>query len=129
MKSIYLCGAMAGCSDQECKDWRDYATEKLKDRFNLLNPMNRDYRGINTYTEEQLKDIVEGDKRDIDNSEYVLCYYTKPSVGTSMELLYSWERGKYNIVVTNGQKISPWLIYHSHHVCESLDEALELFNR
>jgi len=46
-----------------------------------------------------------------------------------MELLYSWERGKYNIVVTNGQKISHWLIYHSHHVCESLDEALELFKK
>ena len=44
MLSIYLAGPMAGCSDEECNDWRDYITENLKEEFIILSPMVRDYR-------------------------------------------------------------------------------------
>ena len=42
--TIYLAGPMAGCSDSEANDWRDYVTEKLQNDFNILSPMRRDYR-------------------------------------------------------------------------------------
>jgi hypothetical protein len=53
----------------------------------VLDPMDRDYRGKE---DESVKDIVEGDKADIDWADAVIAYCPKPSVGTSMEVLYCW---------------------------------------
>jgi hypothetical protein len=48
-------------------------------------------------------------------------------VGTSMEILYAWERGIPVIVVAaKGARISPWLRYHSKHVLNSFAEAFDL---
>src|SRR5258707_4663776 len=35
-------------------------------------------------------EIVENDKADIDKSDVLLVNYVKPSVGTSMEILWAW---------------------------------------
>lgn len=65
---IYLCGPIAGCSDSEAHDWRDWVKEQVEDRIgptsNLpnsigatgidvipgwaecLDPMRRDYRKV-----------------------------------------------------------------------------------
>jgi hypothetical protein len=38
-------------------------------------------------------------------------------VGTSMEILYGWERNKVVvIVVPDGPAPSPWLVYHNTHL-------------
>jgi nucleoside 2-deoxyribosyltransferase len=118
---IYLCGPINGCTDGECKDWREAAKPVLPD---TLDPMRRDYRG----REDQcVPEIVEGDKADIDQCDALLVNYDKPSVGTSMEILYAWERGIPVIVVAaKGARISPWLRYHSKHVLNSFAEAFDL---
>ena len=88
--------------------------------------MRRDYRGREA---EAVTEIVENDKADIDCCDYLLVMYTKPSVGTSMEVLYAWERGKPVIVVDQSEKpISPWMAYHAHIVLMSLPEAVEFLN-
>lgn len=83
--------------------------------------MIRDYRGREDGNEDE---IVEQDKADIDVCEALLVYYDRPSVGTSMEVLYAWERGK-AVFVVNPQRLalSPWLRYHSHAVTPDLDIA------
>jgi nucleoside 2-deoxyribosyltransferase len=121
--TIYLGGPIFGRSDDDCKAWR----EKIRDtvtEVHCLDPMSRDYRerldepGID-------REIVENDKRDIDEAEILVVYFDKPSVGTAMEILYAFERGKYILVinVSKGQS-SPWLTYHASNTVKSLDEAI-----
>lgn len=105
---VYLCGPILGCSDEECKDWREAAKKVLS---HTLDPMRRDYRGRE---QESYKEIVEQDKADIDQADALLVNYDRPSVGTSMEILYAWQQGKPVYVVTKPETvISPWLRYHA----------------
>src|SRR6266404_2317251 len=100
---VYLSGAMLGCTDEECRDWRDFAKLYLKCR--TLDPMVRDYR---ERPMDGMLDMVVNDKLDIDGCDAVLVNFIKPSVGTSMEVLYAWERGKQVVlVVPNGTVIKP----------------------
>lgn len=121
LNTIYLCGPINGCTDKECKDWREFV-KTIWDGA-TLDPMRRDYRGRE---HESVNQIVEFDKIDVINSDVILVNYDKPSVGTSMEVLYAWERGKLVVVVSkNGkQGLSPWLLYHSHAVCTSFEQAV-----
>ncbi len=117
---VYLCGPINGCTDAEARNWR----EAVKEYFPAsIDPMKRDYRGkeLTNYRE-----IVDLDKRDVRNSDIVLVNYDKPSVGTSMEVLYAWERGKPIVVWTAPDaKLSPWLIYHSTSIVHSLEEVID----
>lgn len=119
---LYLAGAINGCTDEECKDWREYV-KKIVGEENTLDPMRRDYRGKEM---DCVEEIVEGDKVDIDLSTHLLIYFDKPSVGTSMEILYAWERNTPVIVVAPiDVKLSPWLIYHSDKVFNTFKEAIK----
>ena len=123
-KTVYLSGAMLGCSDDECRDWREFAKRELRCR--TLDPMIRDYRDN---LMDGMLDMVLNDKADIDASDAILVNFLKPSVGTSMEVLYGWERGKMIVLIAPGNSIvSPWLIYHSHHVFPSVEEAVAFMN-
>lgn len=39
---VYLCGPINGCTDDQCKNWREAAKQVLSD---TVDPMRRDYRG------------------------------------------------------------------------------------
>ena len=123
-KTIYLSGAMLDCTDAECRDWREYA--KLHLQGTSLDPMIRDYRNRPM---DGMTDMVENDKADIDACDIVLVNFVKPSVGTSMEVLYAWERGKKIILVAPPEiVVSPWLIYHSHRVFARVEDAVAFIN-
>lgn len=120
-KSIYLCGPINGCTDEECNNWREYVIDNYDGP--TINPMRRDYRGREA---ESVHEIVELDKIDVTDADVILVMYDKPSVGTSMEVLYAFERGKMVVVVAStSAKMSPWMVYHSHKISHSLDDALE----
>lgn len=121
--TVYLAGATLGCTDAECKGWRAYARERLEGSARVLDPMCRDYRGVE---DANLSAIVETDKAEVDESDVVLVKFEKPSVGTSMEVLHAWERGKTVLVVADpATKVSPWLRYHAHGVFDKLDDAID----
>lgn len=85
--------------------------------------MTRDYRGREMEPGIAVE-IVENDKADIDQCDVLLVMFTKPSVGTSMEILYAHERGKRIIIVSDQTAVlSPWLLYHSHGRFNSVREA------
>lgn len=116
----YLCGHINGCNDKECKDWRNRVKRQLVD---TVDPMIRDFRGVEKLSVEE---IVNGDKSDIDPSDILLVNYEKPSIGTSMEILYAHERGKIVLVVAKNINIlSPWLIYHSHKIFNNMEDAVK----
>ena len=85
---------MLDCTDAECRDWREYAKTNLQGAS--LDPMVRDYRANPM---DGMTEMVEKDKADIDACDIVLINFVKPSVGTSMEVLYGWERGKKIVLV------------------------------
>lgn len=120
---VYLCGPINGCTDEECNDWREYVKQRLP---NTIDPMRRDYRGREA---EAYREIVELDKIDVAQSDVLLVNYDKPSVGTSMEVLWAWERGKMVVVMCRPDtSISPWLRYHAHNIVHSLDEAISFLS-
>lgn len=111
--TVYLAGPINGTTDAEMHNWRNDLIKRLPNtRF--IDPTTRDYRG----TEDQnIAAIVEHDKDDIDRCELVVAYCPKPSVGTSMEILYAWQQGQRVIVwAPPGAPVSPWLRYHSHAI-------------
>lgn len=121
---VYLAGPINGCTDEECNDWRQYVIDHYKGE--CLNPMVRDYRGREA---ECFEEIVENDKKDITECETVLVMYEKPSVGTSMEILYAHDRDKPVILICRKDAvISPWLRYHSSTILHTLDEAISYLN-
>ena len=120
MKAIYLCGPINGCTDDECRDWREYV--KASWLGETIDPMRRDYRGKE---DESVPEIVTLDKIDIANSDVILVNFDKPSVGTSMEVFIAFTTGKLVVVVVDsGTVISPWLRHHSHAILNSFDAAL-----
>ena len=124
-KVVYLSRPMMDCTDEECKDWREEAKQLLN--CATRDPVAlRDYRGRE---HEGIAEVVEDDKADIDGCEFVLVNYIKPSVGTSMEILYAWERGKKVVLVAPRDIVlSPWLMYHSHHIFFELQDAITYIN-
>lgn len=112
---LYLCGPINECSDAEATGWRD-AVKKMWPG-ETIDPMRRDYRG---QEDQNVDAIVELDKIDIMRSDALIVSYDKPSVGTSMEVLFAFERGKpIAVVAAQGTRISPWLRYHCHYLTSS----------
>lgn len=123
MKTIYLAGAIQNCSDSQCIDWRNEVKNRLYNKYNILDPMDRDYRGIEV---ESVKEIISGDEKDIDNSDIILAMAELPSWGTAMEIrdAFNW-KNKQVIVVCSKDRPSPWLIGNSHKIFKTLKEAIE----
>lgn len=121
--NLYLCGPINGCTDEEAKDWREAAKVALP-YWVHVDPMVRDYRG---QEDIKFREIVELDKQDILGCAAILVNYDKPSVGTSMEILFAWEHQiPVFIVVSLGTRISPWLRYHATVIVPSFKEAFRL---
>lgn len=121
MKTVYLCGGINGLTDADCKDWREMAKSALTERYRILDPMRRDYRGKEL---ESVREIVQGDEADICESDILLVNAERPSWGTAMEVRLAWGSGKRIVTVCPSDKPSPWLIYHSSVVHRSLDAAI-----
>ncbi len=128
---VYLCGPINGCNDSEANDWRTYCKDEL-DRLGhtTINPMRRDYRG-QEHVAGINQTIVELDKIDVAACDVLLVNYTKPSVGTAMEILFAWQLGKRVAVVAvdDHSSLSPWLTYHAHNTFYSFRSAIKYINR
>lgn len=120
---IYLAGPMLACSDDEANDWREYAKDHLN--IETLDPCRRPFQDDTS----DLGKIIKPDKKDIDRSAAILANCWKPSAGTSMEILYAWERGKHVIsIVPPDQVPSAWIVYHSSAVYTKLGEGIDALN-
>lgn len=125
---VYLAGPINDCTDAECKDWRQQAKE-LRHDIAWIDPMRRDYRG---QEDKNVKAIVEDDKRDIEGCDKILAFCPKPSVGTSMEIIFgkyvkrAWPKCSVVVVVPPGSPVSPWLRYHADHLVETVEEGVAL---
>lgn len=125
--TVYLAGPINGCTDDEANGWRESFMTRLP-TYGFLDPMERDYRGRE---DECINEIVELDKSDINDCDIFLAYHWKSSDGTSMEIHYAWElRQKQSesplvlVVIPEGQRISPWVRYHSDKIIPTLEDGV-----
>lgn len=121
MKKIALEGAINGCSDGTCNDWRNTVIERLKDRFTFHNPMDLDCRGREKEMEQALVDF---DTAGIASSRIVLVMANTPSWGTAMAIQMAWAQHKYIVTVCDSDKPSPWLVNRSTVILKSLESAI-----
>ncbi len=118
--TVYLCGPINGMEDADAKNWRDAATRALT--VPVLDPMRRDYRGVE---DQNVEAIVAGDLEDIAACDILLVWAMKgASWGTAMEVWHAKQQGK-RIVVVAWKPISPWLRYCASEVYVGLGEALD----
>lgn len=124
MKTIYLCGGIKDLSIKDQIEWRDKSRDQLWPRFNILNPMRRNFRDDEFQSQNE---IVSLDKKDIIESDILLVNATKPSWGTAMEIMFAFARHKIIITFTGDdyKNASPWVAFHSTRVCKTLDEAIK----
>lgn len=126
--STYLSGPMANATDKQRSEWRNYCKQHLKGT--VYNPMERHHLGAIMDNLGIVQQIVECDKQEIDASKVLIVMYIPgmPMVGTSMEIMYAYDRQKFIIVVTNGHSISPWITYHARKLINTLDDAIKEAN-
>ncbi len=123
-KTIYLSGPIKDCEEGQAKDWRTRAKECLAGSFILLDPMRRNFRDNEI---DSANEIVEFDLQDIRDADLVLVNYTKPSIGTAMEVFYAaHDQGKFIITFSPilFEQCSPWMVRFSTKILPSLGEAL-----
>lgn len=137
LPTLYLAGPIANCSDAECNDWREKVIQEwenhgMQHQEQIINPMTRDYRGQDMTHLNKV--VVELDKREIRKADVLFVYFTKISVGTSMEILYAWEQGKVIVLIdarpqreriSEAHQLSPWLLYHATTVWDNIELALD----
>ena len=98
------------------KEWRDKIKKKLKSHT-FFDP---DYFE-NTHSDAT---IVNYDKSMIQSSDIVIANITRLSCGTSMEILFAFERNIPVFLTGDEKLIGPW---HRHHIsayCKDLDEIV-----
>lgn len=122
MKRIYLAGPIFGKHDSECAEWRLAAIATLTNWGHIaVNPLNRDYRGIE---DVEWQRIVEEDLADIDSVDAMIVMAKEPSWGTAMEIVYAKQKGKFIVAVAT-EPVSPWLQYHVDVIAHNLGAAIE----
>jgi hypothetical protein len=124
MLTIYLCGPIMDESHGTARAWRDVATRELGSAFALLDPMRRNFKDREV---DSANEIVEFDLQDVRDADLLLVNYSKPSIGTAMEVFYAaHDLGKFVIAFSPfpfGES-SPWMVKFSTKILPSLEAAI-----
>jgi nucleoside 2-deoxyribosyltransferase len=129
-RTIYLCGPINGRTTEDATNWRELVKERwMGGGGRCLDPMARDYRG-RELEPGIAAEIVAGDIEDIQNSDAILVFFDKPSVGTAMEVFYAKHVLKKPVVVIDAsdKPLSPWLLFHSDSQTKHVSVALATIN-
>ncbi len=112
------------CEVSESADWRKQVKEGLGDSFVLLDPMRRNFKDNEV---DSANEIVEFDLQDIRDADIILVNYSKPSIGTSMEVFYSaFIQKKFVIAFSpfSYKDCSPWMVRFCTKILPDLDSAI-----
>ncbi len=124
MKTIYLCGPIMDEQAGRARNWRAAAAQRLGRDYALLDPMRRNFKDREV---DSANEIVEFDLQDIRQADIVLVNYSKPSIGTAMEVFYaSHGLGKFVIAFSpfRFKDCSPWMVRYCTKILRSLDAAI-----
>ncbi len=127
-KTVFLSGPMRGVPRDKSREWRINAENLLKDNFNTLHAF------IGREKKETMLDpkgAIIRDKNYISSSNILLVNDTFSDVsmiGTSMEILISYQKDIPVIVFGDAHKGDYWMDYHLHIRVDSLEEACEVIS-
>jgi nucleoside 2-deoxyribosyltransferase len=117
------------CKPDESMTWRERAKTELGGRFELLDPMRRNFRDNEI---DSANEIVEFDLQDVRDADLLLVNYCKTSIGTAMEVFYAGhDLGKFVIAFSPYEYAdqSPWMVKYCTKILPDLDAALEYIRR
>ena len=128
-KRIYLSGPIMDEHAGAAREWRESAKLLLGNSFQLLDPMRRKFvdRQVDSANE-----IVEFDLQDVRDADIVLVNYSKPSIGTSMEVFYAaHDLGRFVVAFSDLEfkDCSPWMARYCTKILPSLEDAAEYIIR
>lgn len=124
-KKIYLCGPIMDEAPGEAREWRKLAEQRLSGNFTILNPMRRNFKDREV---DSANEIVEFDLQDVRDADLLLVNYTKPSIGTSMEVFFAaHDLGKFVVAFSHFdfKDCNPWMVRFCTKILPSLDESLD----
>ena len=124
-KKIYLSGPIMDEHLDLAITWREFAKQQLKDHFVLLDPMRRNFKDREV---DSANEIVEFDLQDIRNADILLVNYSKPSIGTAMEVFYAANNLQKFVVAFapfDFKNCSPWMVRYCTKILPSLDAAVD----
>ena len=109
--------------DGVARSWRQAAVRLLGEHYLLLDPMRRNFtdRAVDSANE-----VVEFDLQDIRDADIILVNYSKPSIGTAMEVFYaSHDLGKFVVAFSpfDFKNCSPWMVRFCTKILPSLEAA------
>ncbi len=144
-KFIYLAGPIAGVSEREAKDWREYVSEKLAGSGIVgISPLRCEPPAEDGYYKLNYPDPMFGTARaissknimDVKACDLVLAFLPReinerrPSYGTAIELAWGKWEGKPTILVTDDPYVRehPVINVCAGWVLGTFDEALEVIH-
>ena len=113
------------CSQSESGVWRERTKKLFSERFILLDPMRRNFKDREV---DSANEIVSFDLQDIAESDILLVNYSKPSVGTAMEVFHaSYNLGKFVIAFSpfTFKECNPWMIRFCTKILPDLEAAVK----
>ena len=123
VKKIYLSGPIMDEHEGIAREWREQAKKLLGKNFRLLDPMRRAFRDREV---DSANEIVEFDLQDVRDADIILVNYSKPSIGTSMEIFYgSHDLGKFVVGFSpfSFKDCSPWMVKYCTKILPDLEGA------
>ncbi len=111
-------------SEGVAREWRSVAARELGRDFLILDPMRRDFKDREV---DSANEIVEFDLQDVRSADLLLVNYSKPSIGTAMEVFYaSHDLGKFVIAFSPVpfKDCSPWMVKFATKILPSLEQAI-----
>jgi len=125
---IYLSGPIMDAEPSGAREWRKKALELLGGDFELLDPMRRSFVD---HAVDSANEIVRFDLQDVEDAAVILVNYSKPSIGTAMEVFYAGHVLDKFIVAFSPfsfQDCSPWMVKYCTKILPSLEEAASYIN-
>jgi len=128
---IIVCGSI-GYSDIE--DIKNVQKLLIKNNFNVIDHISKnemDYSNINDFRNkpEIVKKIVEHDLNYIKKCDVIVVILNKPSIGTSIEMVYAKENMKKVILLAENKVPTPWPIYYSDYIVKNKKELIKILRR
>ncbi|MBN1557371.1 MAG: hypothetical protein JW951_04420 [Lentisphaerae bacterium] len=123
MKTVYLSGPIMDEHAGLAREWRAAARGLLERQFRILDPMRRDFKDREV---DSANEIVEFDLQDVRDGDIILVNYSKPSIGTSMEVFYAaHDLGKFVVAFSPFafQDCSPWMVRYCTKILPTLEDA------
>jgi nucleoside 2-deoxyribosyltransferase len=122
---IYLSGPIMDEYEGLAREWRKVAKTMLGKKFLLLDPMRRNFKDREV---DSANEIVDFDLQDVRDADLLLVNYSKPSIGTSMEVFYAAHTfGKFVVAFSPYpfQKCSPWMVRFCTKILPDLETACQ----